>query len=181
MRGTVAAFGLSSPKERALLEGRDANGRETGGCGMGEHETGEPMTPERRGGAADIPRQRVTGIGGVFWKAREPATLTSWYVERLGVPLDPTGTLVLRWLDLEGGAASTVVAPFPAATTYFAPSTAPFMLNFRVADLDAMLTQLRSEGCEVVDGIEEMEFGRFGWVVDPEGNKIELWEPAPGV
>ncbi|MFH1474742.1 MAG: VOC family protein [Chloroflexota bacterium] len=72
------------------------------------------------------------------------------------------------------------MAPFPADTTYFAPSSAPFMLNFRVADLDGILAQLRREGCQVVDGIEEMEFGRFGWVIDPEGNKVELWEPAPG-
>jgi catechol 2,3-dioxygenase-like lactoylglutathione lyase family enzyme len=123
-------------------------------------------------------RQRVTGIGGVFWKAQDPAGLTAWYVERLGVPLDSTGAAVLQWRDGAGAPASTVVAPFPADTSYFAPSSSPFMIDFRVADLDSMLDQLRREGCHVIDRVEEMEFGRFGWVMDPEGNKIELWEPA---
>jgi predicted enzyme related to lactoylglutathione lyase len=126
-------------------------------------------------------RQRVTGIGGVFWKAADPGALQDWYVERLGVPLDKTGVAVLGWRQADGSPASTVVGPFPADTTYFAPSDAPFMLNFRVSDLDAMLAQLRADGCTVLDQIEEMEFGRFGWVVDPEGNKVELWEPAEGV
>jgi catechol 2,3-dioxygenase-like lactoylglutathione lyase family enzyme len=137
---------------------------------------------ERRSTPSDVDdvRQRVTGIGGVFWKASDPSALRDWYVERLGLPLDPTGTAVLRWQESSGVAASTVVAPFPADTTYFDPSSAPYMINFRVADLDAMLDQLRREGCTVLDEIEEMEFGRFGWVLDPEGNKIELWEPAPG-
>ncbi len=128
-----------------------------------------------------VTRQRVTGIGGVFWKAADPAALQAWYVERLGLPLDRTGVIVVPWQQTDGSPGSTVVAPFPADTTYFAPSEAPYMVNFRVADLDAMLEQLRRDGCAVVDGIEEMEFGRFGWVVDPEGNKIELWEPIEGV
>jgi len=125
-------------------------------------------------------RQRVTGVGGVFWKAADPDALRDWYVERLGLPLDATGVAVLRWRGTDGTDASTVVAPFPADTAYFAPSGAPFMFNFRVVDLDAMLDQARREGCTVLDEIEEMEFGRFGWVIDPEGNKIELWEPVPG-
>ncbi len=138
------------------------------------------MTDQERTGAGPE-RQRVRGIGGVFWKATDPAALQAWYVERLGLPLDHTGVTVLQWRDTDGSPGSTVVAPFPADTTYFAPSDAPFMFNFRVADLDAMLEQLRGDGCLVLDRIEEMEFGRFGWVIDPEGNKIELWEPVAGV
>jgi catechol 2,3-dioxygenase-like lactoylglutathione lyase family enzyme len=134
--------------------------------------------PARSDPATD--RQRVTGIGGVFWKAADPDALRDWYVDRLGLPLDATGVAVLRWQQTDGTPASTVVAPFPADTTYFAPSDAPYMINFRVADLDAMLEQLRREGSTVLDGVDEMEFGRFAWVVDPEGNKIELWEPAAG-
>jgi catechol 2,3-dioxygenase-like lactoylglutathione lyase family enzyme len=126
-------------------------------------------------------RQRVTGVGGIFWKAADPGALQAWYVQRLGLPLDPGGAMVLSWRDSGGAPGSTVVAPFPADTTYFEPSSATCMLNFRVTDLDAMLAQLRAEGVTVVEGIHEMEFGRFGWIVDPEGNKIELWEPAEGV
>lgn len=135
----------------------------------------------QRSVSLDQPRERVTGVGGVFWKASDPDALRDWYVERLGLPLDQTGVIVVPWTHEDGAPGSTVVAPFPADTTYFEPSDAPYMLNFRVADLDAMLAQLRAEGCTVVDRVEEMEFGRFGWVIDPEGNKIELWEPIEGV
>jgi catechol 2,3-dioxygenase-like lactoylglutathione lyase family enzyme len=126
-------------------------------------------------------RQRVTGIGGIFWKAVDPAALQAWYVERLGLRLDEGGAIVVPWRQLDGSPGSTVVAPFPADTTYFAPAEVPYMLNLRVADLDAMLEQLRREGVTVVDGVQVMEFGRFGWILDPEGNKIELWEPAEGI
>lgn len=139
--------------------------------------TDDRPTPRRAGSE----RQRVTGIGGVFWKAADPAALQRWYVETLGLPLDAGGAMVLSWRDTNGGPGSTVVAPFPVDTTYFEPANVPYMLNFRVADLDAMLEQLRADGVTVVDGVHEMEFGRFGWVLDPEGNKIELWEPAPGL
>ena len=142
-----------------------------------------PRKGQKRQGPASPgrSRERVTGIGGVFWKAADPDALRDWYVERLGLPLDETGVIVVPWKGADGTPGSTVVAPFPAETTYFAPSEAPYMINLRVADLDAMLVQLRAEGCTVLDRVEEMEFGRFGWVLDPEGNKIELWEPAEGI
>jgi len=124
--------------------------------------------------------EKVTGIGGVFWKSKDAKALQAWYAERLGVPLHH-GTLILEWEDPTHPAreGQTVVSPFPADTKYFAPSESPFMINFRVRDLDAMLTQLRAAGVRVDDKIDESEFGRFGWLMDPDGNRIELWEP-PG-
>lgn len=128
--------------------------------------------------ADDDRRERVTGIGGVFFKAADPAALQAWYVEHLGLPSDPDGALVLRWRELEPDRpAETVFAPFPETTRYFEPSGQPFMVDFRVADLDRILDQLRADGCTVVGGPEDSVAGRFGWVLDAEGNKVELWEP----
>jgi predicted enzyme related to lactoylglutathione lyase len=122
--------------------------------------------------------ERVQGIGGIFFKARDQAALAAWYRDKLGVPLEEWGGAVFRWREHDaGGDAYTVWTPFAADTKYFAPSEQPFMVNFRVRDLDAMLAQLRAGGCAVDEKIEASEFGRFGWVVDPEGNKIELWQP----
>lgn len=125
--------------------------------------------------------ERVRGIGGLFFKARDPAALGAWYRDHLGVDVQDWGGASFVWKDLEGpgSPASTVWSPFKADTTYFAPSTSSFMVNFRVADLHKMLAQLRAGGCQVDDKVEESEYGKFGWVVDPEGNKVELWEP-PG-
>jgi predicted enzyme related to lactoylglutathione lyase len=121
--------------------------------------------------------ERVTGIGGIFFKARDPAALGAWYERHLGVTITwPTGT-VFAW-EAPG---STVWSAFAAETTYFAPSTAPFMINYRVADLARMLEQLRAAGVEVdPKSGEDSEYGKFGWCMDPEGNRIELWEPPPG-
>jgi predicted enzyme related to lactoylglutathione lyase len=123
--------------------------------------------------------ERVTGIGGIFFKAQDPAKLLAWYQEHLGLAPDAYGSVVFRWAEGapagEGG--STVWAPFPQDTTYFAPSPAPFMINYRVADLDAMLAQLRAAGVTVDERVEEAPFGRFGWAMDPEGNRFELWQP----
>ena len=106
------------------------------------------------------------------------AALAAWYRDRLGVPLEEWGGAVFRWRDHDpAGDAYTVWTPFSADTDYFAPGEQTFMVNFRVRDLDAMLAQLRAAGCRVEDKVEDSEFGRFGWVIDPEGNKIELWEP----
>ncbi len=119
---------------------------------------------------------RVTGVGGVFRRARDPAALRAFYVEQLGVPLNE-GTAMLR--D-EGGI--TVVAFFDEESEYLGPGRPDAMFNFRVDDLDALLAKLRAEGAEVDEekGVEEMEgVGRFAWVTDPEGNRVELWEPAP--
>ena len=118
-------------------------------------------------------KQVVLGIGGAFFKARDPIGLAAWYREHLGVPAAENATFG----EFVEQSARTVWATFPVDTQYFAPSTAPFMLNYRVADLDAMLAQLRAAGVAVDDKIEESEFGRFGWASDPEGNRIELWQP----
>ena len=127
--------------------------------------------------------ERVTGIGGIFLKARNPKTLAAWYAEHLGVPIDAGQTYGTFTAGTSGGETPemTVWSAFPADTDYFAPSEAPFMVNYRVADLDAMLAQLREAGAEVDERVEDYEYGRFGWASDPEGNRFELWQPAgPG-
>lgn len=124
-------------------------------------------------------KERVTGIGGVFFKAEDPAKLRTWYQEHLGVPVDPYGGASFLWKDKErpDEEGMTVWSLFDRDTRYYEPSQSSFMINYRVRDLNAMLAQLRSEGIEPVGGMEESEYGRFAWVMDPEGNKIELWEP----
>lgn len=128
--------------------------------------------------------ERVTGIGGIFFKARDPKQMMVWYEKHLGIPATgPEETnAMFTWRDgsdptLEG---STVWALFPHDTRYFGPGAAPFMVNYRVADLDALLEQLRAEGVTVEERIEEYVYGRFAWIIDPEGNRIELWEPPHG-
>lgn len=132
---------------------------------------------------AGLPAEQVTGIGGVFFKARDPAALGAWYREKLGVPVRDPGTWGLfEWRERQDQSRPgvTVWSLFPADTRYLAPSKAPFMINYRVRDLDRMVAQLRSLGV-TVDSVGAEEFnGRFAWVMDPEGNKIELWEPKPG-
>lgn len=122
---------------------------------------------------------RVMGIGGVFFKAKDPDALRAWYAEHLGMELQPWGGCVFRWRELEipDRDGATVWSVFPDSTTYFAPSQASFMINYRVEDLGSALTDLRQAGCAVDDRTEESELGKFGWVTDPEGNKVELWEP----
>jgi predicted enzyme related to lactoylglutathione lyase len=123
--------------------------------------------------------KRITGIGGIFFKAADPEGLKKWYQQHLGVPSDSTGGVTFRWRDEEqpDKIGITVWAPFPADTQYFEPSTAPFMINYRVTDLEGLLAQLREEGVWVDERIETYEYGRFAWIADPEGNRIELWEP----
>lgn len=123
--------------------------------------------------------KRVTGLGGVFFKAQDPKALAEWYRTHLGLNVEEWGGVVFRASD-ESPAATTTWSPFKADTDYFAPSTAAFMVNFRVAALHPLLAALRAEGCQVQDRVEESEFGKFGWVLDPEGNKLELWEPPAG-
>jgi catechol 2,3-dioxygenase-like lactoylglutathione lyase family enzyme len=126
--------------------------------------------------------KRVTGIGGIFFKARDPKRLGEWYRTHLGMDVQEYGGVIFPWASPEnpGGVGTTIWSPFPEDTTYFAPSQASFMINFRVADLHALLDALRSEGCQVDDRVEESEYGKFGWVMDPEGNRIELWQPPDG-
>lgn len=125
--------------------------------------------------------KRVTGIGGVFFKARDPKALGEWYQRHLGIPVEAWGGAAFRWADDNpAGRGTTIWSPFAADTSYFAPGTASFMVNYRVDDLHALLAALRAEGCAVDDKVEESEYGKFGWVVDPEGNKLELWQPPEG-
>jgi predicted enzyme related to lactoylglutathione lyase len=125
--------------------------------------------------------KRVTGIGGVFFKTVDTKGLTAWYGRHLGIVPRSDGGIAFEWRDLDDAenVGYTVLGLFESDTTYFAPSAKPFMLNFRVADLDGLLAQLRAEGVDVDEKVEEYEYGRFGWITDPEGNRIELWEPAP--
>lgn len=124
--------------------------------------------------------KRVTGIGGVFFKSRDPAALSAWYRQHLGLDVTDWGGAIFRWGGPESDGGVTVWSPFAQDTDYMAPGTASFMINFRVADLDALLSALKAEGCEMMEETSESEQGKFGWVVDPEGNKIELWQPHPG-
>ena len=120
--------------------------------------------------------ERALGIGGFFFRAADPQALVEWYRERLGVAtMAPAGDGDV-WQQQAG---PTVFAPFAQDTDYFGRPEQSFMLNFRVADLDAMLDQLRTAGVEVDERVELLEgIGRFGWATDPEGNRIELWEPT---
>lgn len=140
------------------------------------------MTHEETAVPADLPAERVTGIGGVFFRAADPESLAAWYRHHLGVAAGPDGAVVFRWPDgqADGRPGSTIWAPFPADTDYFGPGGKQLMLNFRVASLERMLAQLRAAGVPVDERVEEMDFGRFGWCTDPEGNRVELWEPAEG-
>ena len=123
-------------------------------------------------------RQRVTGIGGVFFKSRDPEALSQWYARHLGVPYKAGEGAAFRWADdPRADAGMTVWSAFPANTKYFDPSPASFMIDFRVADLDALLAQLSSEGVRIDPKREDYDYGRFAWIYDPEGNKIELWQP----
>jgi predicted enzyme related to lactoylglutathione lyase len=123
--------------------------------------------------------EKVLGLGGVFFKARDPHALAAWYREHLGVPLDAEQTFGMFASTAAGE--MTVWSVFPGDTTYFGPGPGTGMINYRVRDLDAMLAQLRSAGASVDEKIDEYDFGRFGWATDPEGNRFELWEPRnPG-
>ena len=116
---------------------------------------------------------RVTGIGGIFFKAKDPEALREWYRVHLGINILEWGGAVFP----TDAAHYTVWSVFPADTEYFSPGSASFMINYRVEDLAAVLAELRAEGCEVDERTETSEFGKFGWVMDLEGNRIELWQP----
>ena len=122
---------------------------------------------------------RVVGIGGIFFKARDPERLRDWYRRHLGLEITEWGgTGFDPHLKSPAGRQATMVwSIFPADSKYFDPSPAGFMINYRVENLDEVLAALRAEGCEVDDRVESSEFGRFGWVADSEGNRVELWEP----
>lgn len=118
--------------------------------------------------------KRVVGIGGIFFKAKNPEVLRAWYQTHLGIDVQAWGGTAFPWDRPEG---MTVWSVFPDTPEHFAPSTAPFMVNYVVEDLDAVLAALRAEGCEVDPKVDDSEYGKFGWVTDPEGNRVELWQP----
>ena len=126
--------------------------------------------------------QRVTGIGGIFFKAKDAPALWAWYKRHLGIDVQPWGGAAFDWVDADGKPAGGTTAWLiaPEKSEQFAPSSAPFMVNYRVADLHGLLAALREEGCNVLDKVDESDYGKFGWVIDPEGNKVELWEPPVG-
>jgi predicted enzyme related to lactoylglutathione lyase len=128
--------------------------------------------PARSPSWQDSGMERVLGIGGYFMRAADPAALGAWYRDCLGLDADENGL----WRQ---GAGPTVFATFESETDYFGSRAQQAMLNFRVRDLDAMLAQLRAKGADVGEETQAMEgVGRFGWVTDPEGNRVELWQPA---
>jgi len=125
-------------------------------------------------------KRRVTGIGGIFFKAKDPKKLQAWYRRHLGLPLDPTwGGWQFEWRDASRPKkkGTTVWNAFAADTKYFRPSKKQFMINYRVADLAGVLAALKKEGVAVDPKTEASEYGKFGWAMDCEGNRIELWEP----
>jgi D-3-phosphoglycerate dehydrogenase / 2-oxoglutarate reductase len=119
---------------------------------------------------------RVTGIGGMFFKSKNPKELVAWYGKHLGLKTDEYGS-TFWWKDQKGNDCSTQWSPFGVDTTYFAPSEKEFMQNFRVQDLERLLLQLKEEGVTIVGETESYDYGKFAWILDIEGNKIELWEP----
>ena len=122
---------------------------------------------------------KVTGIGGVFFKSSHPATLREWYRNQMGIDVQPWGGAQFLFNHRDRpGVGYTVWSPFDANTKYFEPSEKAFMLNLRVDDLDEMLATLRENGAQVLDRHEEGENGRFGYVMDPEGNLLEMWEQS---
>jgi len=123
--------------------------------------------------------KRVTGIGGVFFKSDDPKKLKDWYRDRLGLDTDEYGA-TFKWREASNPdhIAHTQWSAFSSDTKYFNPSEKPFMINYRVADLEALLKTLRKEGVEMVGEMQTFEYGKFAWILDPEGNKIELWEPV---
>jgi catechol 2,3-dioxygenase-like lactoylglutathione lyase family enzyme len=121
--------------------------------------------------------EQVTGIGGIFFKARDPARMAAWYREHLGIRGEDGHTdFVWREHDQPNRIGRTVWSLFPADTDYFGPASTSFMINYRVSNLERMLEQLRVAGISV-DKVEDHAYGRFAWITDPEGNRIELWEP----
>jgi predicted enzyme related to lactoylglutathione lyase len=130
---------------------------------------------------ADARLDAALGVGGIFFKARDADALRAWYREHLGVPAESWGAM-FEWVDpyARDGKGMTTWSVFKADTTYFAPSTKEFMVNYRVGDLHATIARLRAAGVAVDEKVDESEYGRFGWAMDPEGNRFELWEP-PGM
>ena len=123
--------------------------------------------------------KRVASIDGIFFKSDNPDKLCEWYREHLGIASNANGSATFHWRKLDDPKSErfTVWATFPADTDYFAPSKKAFMINFQVENLDDLLAALKREGVDVDPRVESYDYGKFGWIMDPEGNRIDLWEP----
>ena len=126
--------------------------------------------------------KRVTGIGGIFLKAKDAPALRAWYQRHLGIDVQVWGGTAFTWTGPDGRptGGTTVWSVVPQESDQFAPGSASFMVNYRVEDLHAVVEALKAEGCSVLDKIDDSEYGKFAWVIDPEGNKVELWQPPAG-
>ena len=126
---------------------------------------------------------KVTGIGGIFFKSRnDNAALAAWYHEHLGMPLESWGGAILKWPeDKREDEGLTVWHVAKKDSQWFSPSDSSFMINYRVDDLDGLIAQLRAGGVEILKGPDSDDNGKFAWIMDPDGNKVELWQPAKKV
>ena len=127
--------------------------------------------------------KRATGIGGIFFRARDAQSLRAWYKRHLGIDVQVWGGAAFTWADAEGKpvAGTTAWQIDAEESDHFAPSSASFMVNYRVDDLDALVNALKEEGCNVLEErMDDSDYGKFAWVIDPEGNKVELWQPPEG-
>ena len=126
--------------------------------------------------------KRVTGIGGIFFHATDPVALQAWYKQHLGIDVQAWGGTAFSWADAAGNptTGTTIWSIGAAGSDHFAPSKSSFMINYRVEHLAVVLQALRDEGCNVLEKTDDSEYGKFGWVIDPEGNKVELWQPPAG-
>lgn len=122
--------------------------------------------------------KRVTGIGGVFFKTKDAEKIKDWYSKHLGIPMQSWGSMFM-WRDADDKEkmGTTTWSPFKQESDYFAPSQSQFMFNYRVENLEELPKALKEEGVQVVGEIQSFDYGKFGWIMDPDGNKIELWEP----
>ena len=126
--------------------------------------------------------KRVTGIGGIFFHATDPVALQAWYKQHLGIDVQAWGGTAFSWADASGSptTGTTIWSIGAAGSDHFAPSKSSFMINYRVENLAVVLQALRDEGCKVLEKTDDSECGKFGWVIDPEGHKVELWQPPAG-
>ena len=122
---------------------------------------------------------RVTGIGGIFLKVRDPKALTAWYAQHLGIKIESWGAATMLWSDeIPAGTGQTVWSLFPMDSKHFGDGPQTVMVNYRVDDLDALILQLETANVKIDPKRDDGEFGKFAWIWDPEGNRIELWQPA---
>ena len=121
-------------------------------------------------------KKRVTGIGGIFFKTKDPNATKNWYNKHLGFNTDQWGS-TFWWKDENGNDCSTQWSPMKEDTDHYEPSKKQFMVNYRVKNLEELMSELKKEGVEIVGEMQTFDYGKFGWIMDPDGNKIELWEP----